>query len=207
MKLLLKIVVGLIVLFAIAITIGYFSGNDRYYYLSVVNSTNEPASVSVSLSEQKIELNAGESKTVKIEKQKDKDVKAPRKFEVKYGANSETLESPVEYAGDMVLDITGDSCLVAADYGRQYRGELPLAEGETDIIIKQVFQGKKIFAVPGFPVEERKMTMYVDVMPGDKLPENVKSDPGVMPVQIRLMALPCDLLDDSEGLYNYLNVN
>ncbi len=196
---------ALLILFVIAITIGYFSGKNDFYYLSLINSGPDSAQIKVSLSDRVILLKPGESKTVQIENQDDKDVHMPRTFTITSKGVTDTLTGPVAYSGFVVLDVTGTSCIVAADYGPQYRGQLPLPAEQSDIKIVKTFSGQKLFLPSIWDEKTQTHDVHVDLALGDPLPEKVKITSGQIPVYIRLVGVPCELSDNPEALYNYLN--
>lgn len=198
---------ALIALFAIGVMLANRDAANRQYDLSIANSGPVPVTLSVSDAEGAWSVGAGESKTITIEKQKDEDRKKDRTFTLTYpDGHKEALQSGIGFYNNLVvLDVTGTSCLVLADYAAQYRNkEEALAEGESDIKFVRIFQGQRIFP---FPHKEDGSVYYVATNLGDKLPETVKIPKGaVQPSEhLRLVNVPCPATGDPQALYDFLN--
>lgn len=198
MKKVLAVVIILAALFGVAIIIGALSGSRGYYYLAIMNTESSPATVQVTMAEGSWQLQPGEKQTVKIKKQDLDETKTERTFTITAGEVKQTIVSTVPYAGTLFLDVAGQGCAAAVDYGRQYRDpnqELP--EGQSDIVLKEVFQGGNLYFV--------ESTIATEL--GSPLPEKVEVSPGTIPTHIRLLEVPCALLAETEGesLYKFLN--
>lgn len=184
--------------FAVALTIGSLVGNDREYRLAIVNGGETPATVSVSLNDGSWTVPPDESLNVTIGGQGDDDVKTERIFTIKSGGRTTEVQGKVGYSGTMLLDVTGASCVAAADYGRQYRPkDKVLPEGERDIVVTTIYRGRQLY----------KVEEYIGTPLGEALPDTVKASHGSIPTHHRLIRMPCGLANDAEGLYQFLNAN
>ncbi len=201
------VVVGLII---VGMILASRDAGNRQWYLSVVNSSPAPVTLSVSLAEGAWTVGAGEAKTLTIGKQKDEDQKKLRTLTLTYSdGRTESLETGIGfYENVVVLDVTGDNCLVLADYSAQYRSkEAALPEGEPDIKLIRVFQGQRLFPVP---MREGGAGGYaIRTNLGEKLPESVKISQGADQAQeyLRLVTIPCATTQDPAAFYDYLNTN
>jgi hypothetical protein len=195
MKLILKILGGIVVFFIVALSIGHFSGS-KDYHLSIVNGSELPATVSVDVIDgASWSVPADEVLTVTLN---DSFEEKTATFTVAIAGVSSQTQGPFEDWGTTVLDVTGTSCVVAADYGRQYRPkDKEIPTGESDIQVKTIYRGKQAFRV----------TEYIETHLGGALPETVKASHGSMPKHHRLIRVPCELTGDARALYQFLNAN
>lgn len=184
------------------------SGGRGFWYLSVINNGAAPVEVGVSLAKGAWTVAPGESKTVKIDGQQDADHGKERTFTLTTGGKTETLTAKVKHPDVMVLDVTGTGCVVAADYGPQYRGkEVPLPSGEGDLRVLKVFQGERLYAVGKFTTKKSPDGTFITTNIGEKLPEQIKRSAGStdIPEHLRLVLVPCNSVHQAEALYTYLN--
>ncbi|MBI4366777.1 MAG: hypothetical protein HY543_08170 [Deltaproteobacteria bacterium] len=183
-------------------------GDRGYWYFSVVNSGTIPTEVNVSGAKGPWTIAPGEAKTIKIDGQPDSDHGKERTFTIATGGKTETLKVNVNHPDIMLLDITGTSCVVAADYGPQYRPkEMPLPDGASDIAFIKSFQGQRLYTIGRLPSKRSAEGSFVMTNLGEKLPDSIKLSKGStdMPEHIRLVQVPCDLIQDNRTLYTYLN--
>lgn len=179
-----------------------------YWYLSVVNNGTAPAEVSVSLAKGSWKVGPGEAKTVKVDGQKDSDHGKERTLTIKSGEKSETLTTKINHPNTVVLDVASNSCVVAADYGPQYRPkEIEIPEGETDIRVVKTFKGERLYVIGRVPSKKSSEGTFVMTQIGEKLPGKIQLSPGSkeLPEHVRLINVPCDLMSDPSAFYNYLN--
>lgn len=201
--------VGLIIFIAGVIALFAKINSDfsnEYYFLDVVNAGTTPATLTISQSDGKWTIGAGESKTIKVEKQKRDDISAERTFSVANGQQNQTVKGRVHYSGHTVLDLTGSACIVAADYGPQYRPkDAPFPPGESDIKVLKVYKGSQVFDPAPYDTNQGKSEFYISTPLGDPLPEKIQITPGKVPQHVRLICVPCGILDNPKELYEYLN--
>lgn len=201
-----NIVARLVMLVSLFTAVG--CADRGYWYLSIVNGGPAPVEVSVSSAKGAWTIAPGGAKTVKIDGQKDSDSNKERTFTLKSGDKVETLTAPVHHPDIKILDITGTSCIVAADYGAQYRPkEIKLPEGEPSIRVIQTLKGQRIHTVSRVPSRKSKEGAFVDLNIGDPLPETLKLPQGYseIPEYVRLTNVPCDVTSNAGALYKYLN--
>lgn len=188
-----------------------FGTTSRYYQLGVVNSGATPVELKVSLADGSWTIGPGEAKTIKIEHQKDSEVKTERVFTLTSNGETKTVKGNLRnYSGYVVLDVTGTSCLVAADYGPQYRDkDTKLPEGTSDIKLLKKFKGSQFFIPETWDAEKATFDFVIQTGLGEKLPERLqrgKTGPTI-PTYVRLINVPCEITEDSQALYKYLNNN
>ena len=113
----------------------------EFYYLDIVNTGKTRAEIQVSLCNDTLVVESEMSKVFKVEKQDPAQKDILREFTIKSGGKIQTLKANVAYSDHTVLDVTGDSCIVVADYGLQYRADtLKLPPGTKTIKILKVYQ-------------------------------------------------------------------
>ncbi|MBI4238740.1 MAG: hypothetical protein HY696_10070 [Deltaproteobacteria bacterium] len=206
-----QVVLGLVGFFVVAIGIGYFLGESRYFYVSIVNSGAGPVEVKAAAKSETWTVAAGEAKTVKIDGQSDK--QKEQSFTVTANGKSETVSGSVVYGASYgvhyLLDVTGRSCFIAADFGALYqvKGQ-DAAEEEAGIKLVETItnDGKKFFEVPTLK-DSKEEIVGIAQYPGEKLPERIDVSRGVKPKHVRLVHVPCEMLKDGEQLSAYLVAN
>lgn len=185
-----------VVFFAAAIAIGHFYGKSGKYSLTVMNAANLPAKISISMYDKILEVTPGSIKTFEIDGQDINKATAERVFTIDLGGAKDEIKANIGYLGTTLVDVTGDNCFVAADYGPQYRpkgAELPA--GKSDIVLEEILTGKKVY----------KVKPSIDTALGKALPDNIKITSGAVPKHVRLTDVPCKLINNSVALYQYLN--
>lgn len=187
-----------------------FGTTSRYYFLDLVNSGTGPATVTVNLAEGSWTVGPGESKTFKVEKQKDADSKTEREFKITINGKTTTAKTKVGYSAHVCVDVTGSSCILAVDYGAQYRDKtIKLPEGESDVKVLKVFRNEMAFKPETWDNAKSTHDFLIQYGVGEKLPEKIKLGKGStgIPKVVRLVAVPCEKVDDPKALYQYLNSN
>lgn len=209
-----KIGITLVGLFVLFLGITSLIPDNENYHLSIVNSFDAAAEVTVAPSGETWTVPAGGAVTVVVGKESDRKNSPTQTFTVKSGGSESTIEGSVSAWGQFILDLTGDSCLIAADYGRLYRpDDKALPEGESDIVIidmarsSQQFFAQPKFSYDGLPYEDKTLSSYkVDL--GEALPDRIESSySSDFPVLTRLINVPCDQTADGYALYQYLANN
>lgn len=186
----------------VAILIGHFSGPSyTSYNLDVINNGDREATITISDAKDPITIAPKSVKVVKVDGQDEGKAKEERTFTIKAGDQTDTVKSKVDYLGHTVVDVTGDSIVVAADCGAMYGG------GDKykleDIKILKVFtHPARVYTVSTF--DKDKMTW--DFIPkfgvGEPLPDKLEVSAGHTgpPVAVRLVVVPEEVVDDPRAL-------
>lgn len=210
MRLVGGVAVALALLLGVALVIGGLSGSRiDSYYLDILNSGKDEAVVRVSGCTQTWRLAPGAASTFEVTQQPAADDHKEREFTVESAGKKRTLRSAVDYGRHIVLDVTGDDCIVAADYGAQYRPkDMKLPEGMRDITVVKIFRHQPLFLPSTFDTQKASTDINVKVGLGDKLPDKIevstRSTRSLHEV-VRLVRVPCDIVDNERALYNYLH--
>lgn len=197
-------VLGVVLIFiAIALAIGHFSGKGDKWQLCVVNGGGSAAALSITGTQQQWTFQPSEVKTLEF----DGVDKKTESFTLQREGQEEIFE--VKTQGSTVLDVTGQSCFVVADYGTQYLSKEEVEKAGMDSIkVITTISGKRLFHefdVNDLPGQEN--AWFVDTYPGQSLPEQIKIQAGSTPKHIRMATVPCDLTSDKAQLFGYLNSN
>lgn len=207
-KIILSICGAIVVLIGIGMFLANRDAANRYYFLSIVNNSNAEANVSVSLTDQIFNVPAHQSQTFKVEGQNDKDSKTERTITIKADNINDSIQTAITYSSTLVVDVTGTSCIVAADYGPQYRGpDVKLPENQSDIVVSKVIRDQRSFKAPTFKAADGDYEVSARTVLGEKLPDKIEARNGVMPTHGRLISVPCEILNSDADLYDFLNAN
>lgn len=208
-----KFVIVCILAFAsLLLMTGYCLPKNEYYLLSVVNNTLQTAKVTVSLAEGTFTVDPQSSRTFRVGNQSNIDKGDLRTFTITTtDGKTEEIQSHVDYSGNVIVDVTGNSCLFAVDYGPQYRpADVSLEPGQPDILIKATIKNDRKVLIRPIMAEEvngRKEFIPIDTEIGETLPQRIKTTPGKMPSHIRFMNVPCSITTNQVALYTYLNTH
>ena len=191
--------------FVLMVATNDFGTEGRYYYLDLVNSLPTPATVAVSLTDKSWTIGPGELKTIKVEKQNDKNSKTPRTFTIETAGKQFQVEGVVGYSGHNVLDLAGTSCIVAADFGRQY-GKREIPAGESDIVVKKVYRQQRFFQPETLDVERARFDFVVKFGVSEPLPKSISRSKGASGSAevVKLVRVPCEVLQNGRALYQAL---
>lgn len=193
--------------------VGYCSPKDRHYLLSIVNDSKQQVRVNVTYYDQELVVPPQSVKSFKIRNQSNIDKTKKRKFTMSFtDGTKQEFEYNVDYSGNVIIDVTANSCFMAVDYGPQYRPEsVSLGSNEADIKVKALIRNqRKIFIRPIIALErEDGKREYIPIVVelGDPLPTKIKTTRNYMPELVRFMTVPCHLVNNKVGLYNYLSTH
>ena len=179
------------------------------YYLDIVNTGKTRAEVHVSLCSESLVVDSETSKMFKIEKQDPTQKETVREFTIKVGPKVQTVKANVAYNDHTIVDVTGDSCIVVADYGLQYRADsLKLPEGTKTIKILKVYQKhEQIFPAVPFDRQSGKNEFQIDLGVGEPLPEKRKGKGRQYIKTVRMLVVPSEVVGNEKALYEYVGKN
>lgn len=182
------------------------SKTGEHYFVDVINSSKAPADVTVSGAEGSFSVAAGDARTFRVEKQEAAARDTPREFAIKTEGKVSTFKSVVPYDNHIVVDVTGTTCVVAADYGLQYRPKgVKLPEGTRTIKILKTYEKHPPVFVPGTPERPGAQAAFkVDVGVSETLPEKLKLPGGAVRPVVRLVVVPGDVVKNAAALYEML---
>lgn len=209
MKWLLFTLFVLAVLFASALMIARMNGTRvDYYFFDVLNTTADEVTVSVSLSDLQCVIPPHRARTYMVDHQPSSASDDFRDFTMRRGGVTTTLRSRVDYGRHIVLDVSGTDCIVAADYGPQYRPrEMKLPPHTSDILVKRIFHHQQLFLPAPYDAVHGTADFQVTVGLGERLPGAIKVTPRAshdLPEVVRLIGVPCRIVDKTQALYVYL---
>jgi hypothetical protein len=201
-----------------ALVVGVFlaarlgAGRVDFYYLDVLNTSGEDVTVSVSGAALQYHVAAISARTFVVNRQSPDDRDRVRQFVIRPqtgdASRARTIRSRVDYGRHVVLDVTGDNCIVAADYGPQYRPkDMKLPAGMRDISVVKVFRHESVFLPVAVDARRGVADFTVAVGLGEKLPDRIevpsRSSRNIQEL-VRLVPVPCTIVDNERALYDYL---
>lgn len=180
----------------------------EFYYLDIVNTGKTRAEVQVTMCNETLVVESESSKVFKVEKQEPAQKDILREFTIKTGGKIQTVKANVAYNEHTIVDVTGDSCIVVADYGLQYRQDsLKLPEGTKTIKILKVYdKHDQVFPAAPFDRQSGKNEFQIDLGLGEPLPEKRKGK-GQYVKTVRMLVVPRAVVGNDKALYDWVGKN
>src|SRR5687768_533534 len=131
--------------FVVAILIGTFLSSHEHYYICVANTGKVPATVTATLSEQKLTVEPGKDANLEVTGQQSGDKDVERTITLDAGGKKETFKTKVKYDMALVLDVTGDNCFVHADCSPLYASKKDKPGASHELKVEKTYKGQRLF--------------------------------------------------------------